>query len=161
MEDKTCSKCTQTKPSGQFYRGKSYCKQCSKEAHAKWVEANREHRNAYQQRWALRHVAVVKAQKKKWYESNKDKVAGQDRFRRYGLTQEQYGALLLRQDGCCAICKSPEPKGRGRWHVDHDHKTGAVRALLCTGCNLGVGHFRDDPKLLRAAADYLERPPAI
>ena len=77
----------------------------------------------------------------------------------YGITIEDYEAMLDAQDGRCAIsaCDATEPGGRGGWHVDHDHVTGKVRGLLCTNCNSGLGRFRDDPAVLRAAADYLER----
>ncbi|MFD6554575.1 endonuclease VII domain-containing protein [Streptomyces sp. NPDC058398] len=79
----------------------------------------------------------------------------------YGLTLDEYAAMLARQDGRCAICGSPpDPDGvkaASRLHVDHDHATGAVRELLCNRCNMGVGYFRDDPDLLRAAAEYIER----
>jgi hypothetical protein len=86
---------------------------------------------------------------------------------RYGLTPESYGALLEAQGGCCAICGSPDPRGRSGlpWAVDHDHaccpggKTcgKCVRKLLCYPCNQGLGLFGDDPVRLRAAAAYLER----
>lgn len=66
-------------------------------------------------------------------------------------------ALLARQGGKCAICGTDRPGGRGTFHVDHDHATGKVRALLCNACNTGLGAFRDDPVRLRAAADYLDR----
>jgi Recombination endonuclease VII len=79
--------------------------------------------------------------------------------RRYGMTQEEVAALLVSQDGGCAICGVTEPKGRhGGFHVDHDHATGKVRGILCHGCNVSLGHFRDDPALLRAAIRYLEEP---
>lgn len=58
----------------------------------------------------------------------------------YGITPEQYDAMLVAQDGRCAlfqVCGSTEPGGRwNRWHVDHDHVTGKVRGLLCNDCNL-------------------------
>ncbi len=59
--------------------------------------------------------------------------------------------MLASQDGLCAICRCAPAE-----HVDHDHETGAVRALLCFGCNGGLGQFRDEPDVLRAAAEYVE-----
>ena len=59
--------------------------------------------------------------------------------------------MLGRQDGLCAICRSAPAA-----HVDHDHETGAVRALLCFNCNGGLGQFKDDPLLLQLAAAYVE-----
>lgn len=75
----------------------------------------------------------------------------------YGLSQEQFEALLATQDGRCAICGSADWPGKHRRpYVDHCHKTGAVRGLLCGKCNNGLGMYDDDPARLRAAADYLE-----
>ena len=59
--------------------------------------------------------------------------------------------MLAEQGGLCAIC-GVAPAA----HVDHDHETGAVRALLCFNCNGGLGQFKDDPAVLRAAAGYVE-----
>lgn len=74
----------------------------------------------------------------------------------YGVTPEQYQALLDAQDDRCAVCRSDAWPGKdNRPHVDHDHATGAVRGLLCGRCNTGLGQFQDDPALLRAAVDYL------
>jgi hypothetical protein len=58
------------------------------------------------------------------------------------------------QDGRCAICRKKPQTGR-RLSVDHDHKTGEVRGLLCTLCNQGLGYFKDDPGRLGAALEYL------
>ena len=85
----------------------------------------------------------------------KDKVGGSRTYhlrRRYGITARDADAMLEEQGGSCAICRI-EPAA----HVDHDHATGAVRALLCFGCNGGLGQFKDDPEVLRAAARYVER----
>lgn len=76
-------------------------------------------------------------------------------LKRYGLTQLQFQLMSDLNVGRCVICQRP-PK-RGRLVVDHNHKTGQVRGLLCRDCNLMVGHGKDDPTLLRAAAAYLER----
>jgi hypothetical protein len=71
--------------------------------------------------------------------------------RRYGITAAEPDYLLSRQNGLCAICRAAPAA-----HVDHDHETGAVRALLCFNCNGGLGQFRDDPLLLQVAAAYVE-----
>lgn len=86
--------------------------------------------------------------------ASKDKVGGSRTYhlkRRYGITAEDADLMLERQGGLCAICRAAPAA-----HVDHDHETGAVRALLCFNCNGGLGQFRDDPAVLRAAADYVE-----
>lgn len=75
----------------------------------------------------------------------------------YGITYSLYTDQLARQGGVCAICRNP-PTGRVL-DVDHNHTTGAVRGLLCRGCNTSLGKFKDSPELLRAAAAYLETPP--
>ena len=77
----------------------------------------------------------------------------------YGMTEEDYLALLAAQDGACAVCRSEF--GDQAPHVDHDHETGVVRGLLCFTCNTAIGKMRDDPALLRAAAAYLEQPPPV
>ena len=80
---------------------------------------------------------------------------------RYGITIDQYNVMLEAQGGRCTLCGStPNPNGvraASCLHVDHDHVTGAVRALLCNECNRGLGYLRDSPRLLRLAADYIER----
>lgn len=80
-----------------------------------------------------------------------------NRMRLYGLTDTEYQTLLAAQDGRCAICGVDQPGGKGAWHVDHCHDSNKIRGLLCHHCNVGLGHFKDDPVRLRAAAVYLEQ----
>ncbi len=75
------------------------------------------------------------------------------RFRKYGLSVIIYRNLLAQQNGVCAICREPDRE----LCVDHDHKTGRVRSLLCNGCNSAIGFLRESPLLARAAATYLEQ----
>ena len=72
---------------------------------------------------------------------------------KYGLTEEEYGAMVSRQGGACAVCGVVPKK---KLFVDHCHTTGDIRGLLCDQCNFAIGHMRDDPDRLRRAADYLE-----
>jgi len=68
------------------------------------------------------------------------------------MSLEEYIQLFDAQEGLCAVClKAVE----GNLYVDHDHVTGLVRGLLCRTCNLGLGHFKDDTKLLLKAVNYL------
>lgn len=79
----------------------------------------------------------------------------------YGLTLLQYETILKSQEGVCVICGLPETKKyRGKiicLAVDHDHKTGKIRGLLCSRCNTAIGLAKDDPQILRNMAKYLER----
>lgn len=82
-------------------------------------------------------------------------------LKKFGLTLEDYYRMYDEQEGLCGSCRYPETdtrNGKVRWlSVDHCHSTGSVRGLLCGNCNNGLGRFKDDPDLLRKAADYLER----
>lgn len=85
-------------------------------------------------------------------------------LQRFQLTAKDYLEMLERQGGVCWICKTDEPGGTGRWHVDHNHACCDTyptcgecnRALLCTWCNTGLGMFKDDAEILRRAVDYLD-----
>jgi hypothetical protein len=69
---------------------------------------------------------------------------------KYGITDEDYDAMAEAQGYRCAICESDAP-----FVVDHCHQTGRVRGLLCHNCNVGLGHFKDNPQILTAALQYL------
>jgi len=75
--------------------------------------------------------------------------------RKYGITSEDYERMLKEQKGGCAICGST-PKKR-RLAVDHNHKTGRIRGLLCFPCNYGIGWLKDNAKKAYGIACYIER----
>lgn len=80
--------------------------------------------------------------------------------KKFGLTPDEYHGLLDSQDGKCAICQTA-PRNRNL-AVDHDHKTGQIRGLLCTMCNHQMlGGAKDDVEILRRAVAYLDTPPAL
>lgn len=77
--------------------------------------------------------------------------------RNYGMTPEQWDGMFEAQGGVCASCgTAPKETAKRRFHVDHDHDTGAVRAILCHGCNVALGQLGEDPERIRALADYIE-----
>lgn len=149
--NKTCTKCGLTKSVQEFPRAKngknglnSRCRGCMNA----WKRENR-------RKNPDRHRASDKA----YYERNKDKARNYYLQKNYGISREEYDRLSQEQGGACAIC-GEMPAGRGKastLHVDHDHETGAVRGLLCTNCNNGLGQFRDDPERMRGAARYIEK----
>jgi hypothetical protein len=103
----------------------------------------------------------------RYYFRHKDKVLksqrGRKRLDRYGLTLEQYKEMFKQQNGLCAICKQKETTVSHKTgevvllSVDHNHKTNEIRKLLCHRCNLGIGVFKDDWRLLQMASDYLNQ----
>lgn len=78
--------------------------------------------------------------------------------RHYGITLEQYNALLEKFGGRCWICKKHQEEFVKYLNVDHDHTTGEVRGLLCYTCNRNLIGRHRDPELLRSAASYLDGP---
>lgn len=134
-----CLRCSETKPVSEFYRRpeaasgyRGVCKECMKPMNVKRVKA-----------YYYRHPDRSSAHNYK------------RPFRAHGITGKEYAAYLEQQGHVCAICKTTNPKGRGKWHIDHCHKTGKIRGLLCNLCNLGLGAFRDSPEALVEASKYL------
>ena len=82
--------------------------------------------------------------------------------RKYGLEPEEYAAMLAHQDGRCAVCRRKPRAKDPSLAVDHDHRTGLIRGLLCMRCNhLLYGYFGEDPTFYENAAEYLVAPPAL
>lgn len=90
------------------------------------------------------------ANKKAWRAANPAAALEADRRKLYGVSTAMIEGLVSTQGGVCAICRRAEPDC-----VDHCHATGRIRGMLCKACNAGLGLLRDDPALMRAAAEYL------
>lgn len=137
-----------------------------------WAAAHPDERQAGQRKWYARNGATyrdehreqLRANQRRWHAAHAGQKSVDNRtqlLRRYGMTRADYDAMLAAQDGRCAICRKVETHKDRRGNVtrlaiDHDHSTGAVRALLCHACNVALGSFGDDPDLIRAAAAYIE-----
>lgn len=112
-----------------------------------------------------RILAQEKARQLRMDDITKEKVRNQrrknyrkyDLKKHYNLTPDDWDNLFVDQRCRCAICGISDPGGHGHWNTDHDHSTGQVRGILCCACNITLGYARDDPKLLKAMAKYLEK----
>lgn len=122
---KTCTKCLKTKPETSFplrkqrgkYRLDSQCGACKRQYHLAYYHQRKE--------------TTADERRTYWLKS------------KYGLTEDDYSAMLEKQKGLCAICENPCATGR-RLAVDHDHATGKVRGLLCLYCNRLLGRFEKE-----------------
>lgn len=94
---------------------------------------------------------------RKWRKENPGSSRQYHVKKTYGMTLTDYNILLEQQGGRCMICKRTDPakKGTKNFYIDHDHKTGKVRGLLCHFCNTGLGYFGDSVETLQRAQDYL------
>jgi hypothetical protein len=132
---------------------------------------NLEEMRARNRAWQQANPEKAKAMRKREYEKNKDKYLASNKARYDRKTRVEYNrrnkgmifapdqneeTMLAAQNGRCAICpREISPEIARSLHVDHCHKTGRVRGLLCRKCNLGLGNYDDTPEHLEKAAAYL------
>lgn len=157
-----CPMCGVFKPLDAFApslvrRGNGRCRDCERQRSARYQHENRE---------AVRETA------RRWYRANKKKHAERtarvyrrnpeasfDRHlrRKYGITLNDYNAILAAQGGGCALCGKKQSTEKLRLAVDHDHETGNVRGILCHHCNRAIGALGDSVDGIQRALDYLKR----
>jgi len=65
--------------------------------------------------------------------------------------------MFKKQKGKCAICRNLQGKNKRRMDIDHDHKTGKIRELLCNSCNKAIGYFKENTTVLESAIIYLKK----
>lgn len=127
-----CKTCRVVKPAEEFNAAQLKCRPCSQAWNSEW------HRNQPPHKRRTRSLRA-----------------------NYGMTDADVQTMLLAQNHECALCHKgplvhgPRSFGGVAAHIDHDHDTGAVRAILCAACNLLLGRFGDDPRKLDEAAAYL------
>lgn len=163
MPEKTCNRCGETKSLDEFYRSpgmrdghRNDCKACNLAEKKRRYEADPQLAIQRVREWQLRNperVSEYLRKRRAQPEIKRRDRAGHLR-RKYGITLDQYDALLASQGGVCAICKAP-PNDVISLHVDHEHGSGRVRGLLCIKCNNAIGLLNEDPELFAAAVRYL------
>lgn len=160
---KRCKKCGELKPLSEFYRAngtrdglRGHCKRCEIARNKAWYRKNKERAIAHAKKWQDANPERVRDYQRQYRIDHAQQFREGHLRRVFDLTADQYQALLNAQAGGCALCgRAPQP-GRSL-HVDHDHKTGTIRGLLCFRCNVGIGHFREDKLRLADAIVYLTR----
>lgn len=161
--EKACRKCGVTKPLSDFHRQPDMkdghrhdCKGCHSLAHRKWYGENRDTEIARVKRWQQENKERVNASQRRRRAERGDEYKRKEReghlLRKYGIRLRDFETLIFAQMGLCAICGRNE---RQRLHVDHDHRTGVVRGLLCGKCNKAIGLLEEEPTILRSAENYL------
>lgn len=142
----------------------------ARECYARNPEAGR----AKSMRWAKANPDKAKETQAKSKRKNREKIAETERawrsrnphkkteynrrraLKRLNAPNFDFDQVFEAQGDQCAICGTAEkPKSKG-WSIDHCHKTGRVRGILCGSCNVGLGHFKDNPKFLIMAIEYLK-----
>lgn len=147
MEEKVCSSCGLSKPLSDFYKEPRVkdgrfrrCKAC----HCKTTKEYREKNPEIYRKASLKHWRSLDDKKKqaRW-------------IKRYGLSAEQYYKMLAEQKEVCKIC-GQKCSTKQTLCVDHCHKTGKIRGLLCVKCNTSLGMLNDDVSLFYKAVEYLK-----
>jgi uncharacterized CHY-type Zn-finger protein len=147
---KICPKCGIKKPLSTYSKNKnakdghvSECKACAKIRAAEYYSKNAQEIIKKTRGWAIDNP-----------ERRKEIARNSHTKRKYGITLEQEIAIKMSQNNKCAICNDELKKHA---HIDHDHKTGKVRAILCLECNTGLGKFKENPKIFKSALKYLQK----
>lgn len=130
MDTKTCPTCGEEKPIENFYPQKRQCRIC------------------------------IRDHQRRFRAARPDYHHGRNLKQRYGISVDEYETLIANQNNACPICEVEIPdtigyKGKRPSVVDHNHETGEVRGILCSMCNLVLGHARENTDILYRAIVYL------
>ena len=138
-----CSVCKEMKPRESFFKNKSKsqgitaaCKVCHLEQRKRYLKEGRMTWGKYGNKENKREWALIKT---------------------YGITNEDYDEMRVSQDHRCAICKTHETELKRVLNVDHCHKTGIIRGLLCIKCNHAIGLLKENIQSFNNAIEYLQR----
>ena len=148
---------------------KHYCKNMCQKCYGAYRYKLVSQRPGYQEQRAhinkrrydkIRDILVQKANDYYWNNKRvRDYKNRRGTWKRYGIDPDEAEKMLLTSDGYCQICKREYTLRGGV--IDHNHKTGKVRGVLCDRCNVGLGMFLDDHKLLELAVEYLKRTDGV
>lgn len=127
-----------------------------KRADKAYYERHRDRLLEEKREYRATHKDAIKKSKERWYAEHPEYRKEYQLRYKYGMTPAEFSAMLSLQDGKCAVCGTTEWGTRGPV-VDHDHKTGMVRGILCSRCNVAAGMIDDNPETATALAEYFRR----
>lgn len=123
------------------------CKNCRFLKRKLWGQKNKEKFNAYMREYNAEHKDSKKF---------KERYQNRSLKRRYGLTLDQFKAMLEEQNHTCLLCGRTTAQLKKKLVMDHCHLTGKIRGLLCHGCNRSIALF-DNPELFEKATAYINK----
>lgn len=129
------------------------CKDCETTSTRKWYSGPL-CKNCYNKKPEVRAARRVRDRRYRSTEKGKSSERNMFLKKRYGITLQIYNEMLGKQYHVCNICNQPELNRK--LSVDHDHKTGKIRALLCSRCNRALGIVNDSIELLHSLINYLK-----
>ena len=152
---KKCCVCGEIKEQSEFCKHRRMCKTCRKED-----------RKKYDKKYHIKNKKKIKEYRKQnkkkikeHREKNKDKSRDYHLKRKHNITYVEYLQMVDKQNNVCAICNKPEVcKRQGNIKllaVDHSHKTGEIRGLLCYACNSAIGYAKESTEVLKQAITYI------
>jgi len=122
---------------------------------------NKDKRNLYSKNYYKSNRESVLKKQKIYYELNKTEIINKNRNRylkrKFGITIDDYNEMLTLQLSGCSICGKSINDNGNKLDIDHDHKTGKVRGLLCKNCNKGIGLFYENINILEGAINYIKK----
>lgn len=173
-----CRTCGIGKRYDEYYTDKRYpngdihCAECRREKVKRWRDANPDRAKEIGKASRGRNPEAARVRARNWYATNKPRALTRAAKRRrefpdvikseklkasFGITIERYNEILTSQSHKCAICGMSQIENGKALAVDHCHSTGAVRGLLCSRCNYGLGMFLDSVNTLSSAISYLHK----
>jgi len=169
MKTQICTKCGIEKELTDFHVDncrksgfRTDCKLCMKEYRKIFYQTNHKKVDKRNKKYFKEHREEGLKYRKDYYRSHKKEAKDLDLKKRFGISLDQYNKILESQNGVCAVCGNEEIITYKNYNtgrslaVDHNHETGKVRGLLCTGCNRGIGFFNNNPERLIKASNYLK-----
>ena len=175
--EKRCTICGRVKSLSEFVVNnkaqdgrRNQCRECRNEQKKRWYAENIEYAKAMNKAYYAENSERLKAMSKAHYARNVEHaLAWAKAYRKknpnhrrdwhlmrvYGITPDDYNALFLNQNGCCAICGIHQSELKKKLGIDHNHETGEIRGLLCIRCNTAIGLMGESVERFKGAIKYI------